>query len=74
MWLCPIFGVKLVETYSSMIRITSLRLLFAISAQLGLILHPMDVDTALLHADITEEIYNDLLQNSESIIRVKLIN
>ena len=45
------------ETYSPVIRLTSLRLLLAISAQLGLIIHQMDVDTAFLHADITEEIY-----------------
>ena len=52
-----IFGVDFDETYSPVIRLTSLRLLFAISAQLGLIIHQMDVDTAFLHADITEEIY-----------------
>jgi len=43
--------------YSPGIRFTSLRLLFSISAQLGLIIYQMDVDTAFLHADIKEEIY-----------------
>jgi len=52
-----IFGVDFDETYSPVIRLTSLRLLFAIAAQLGLIIHQMDVDTAFLHADIQEEIY-----------------
>jgi len=52
-----IFGVDFDETYSPVIRLTSLRLLFAISAQLGLMIHQMDVDTAFLHADIQEEIY-----------------
>jgi len=52
-----IFGVDYDETYSPVIRLTSLRLLFAISAQLGLRIHQMDVNTAFLHADIQEEIY-----------------
>jgi len=52
-----IIGVDFDETYSPVISLTSLRLLFAISAQLGLIIHQMDVDTAFLLADITEGIY-----------------
>jgi len=52
-----IFGVDFDETYSPVIRLNSLILLIAISALLGLIIHQLDVDTAFLHADITEEIY-----------------
>ena len=52
-----IFGIDFDKTYSPVIRFTSLRLLFAISAQLGLMIHQMDVNTAFLHADINEEIY-----------------
>jgi len=40
-----IFGVEFAATYSPVIILTSLRLLFAISAQLGLIVHQMNVDT-----------------------------
>jgi len=35
----------------------SVRLHFAISAQLGLIIHQMDVDSTFIYADIQEEIY-----------------
>jgi len=52
-----VFGIDFDETYSPVIRLTSMRLLFAISAQLGLKIHQMDVNTAFLHADISEEIY-----------------
>jgi len=50
-----IFGVDFEVTYSPVIKLTSLRPRFAISAQLGLIIHQMDVDTAFPHTDI--EIY-----------------
>jgi hypothetical protein len=40
-----LFGVDFDETYSPVVRLTSLRILFAISAQLGLMMHQMDVDT-----------------------------
>jgi len=52
-----VFGIDFDENYSSVIRLTSMRLLFAISAQLGLKIHQMDVNTAFLHADIQEDIY-----------------
>jgi len=52
-----IFGVDFDETYRPVIWLTSLRLLFAIAVQLGLMIHQMDVDPAFLHADIQAEIY-----------------
>ena len=52
-----IFGVDFDETYSPVARLTSLRILFAISAQLRLRIHQMDVDTAFLNAEVSEEIY-----------------
>ena len=52
-----VFGVDFDETYSPIARLTSLRILFAIAAQLKLRIHQMDVDTAFLNANITEEIY-----------------
>ena len=52
-----IFGIDFDETYSPVARLTSLRILFAISAQLRLRIHQMDVDTAFLNAPVTEEIY-----------------
>ena len=52
-----IYGIDFDETFSPVSRLTSLRLLFALSAQLGLDVHHMDVDTAFLNADLKEEIY-----------------
>jgi hypothetical protein len=52
-----IFGVDFDETFSPVARLTSLRIVFAISAQLGLRIHPMDVDTTFLNATVTEEIF-----------------
>ena len=52
-----ILGVDFDETYSPVSRLTSLRILFAISAQLRLRIHQMDVDTAFLNAEVSEEIY-----------------
>ena len=57
MWLCPIFGIDFDETYSPVARLTSIRILLAISAQLNLRIHQMDVDTAFLNAEVKEEIY-----------------
>jgi len=52
-----IFGVDFDETYSPVARLTSLRIVFAIAAQLRLRVHQMDVETAFLNASVTEEIY-----------------
>lgn len=52
-----IFGIDFDETYSPVARLTCLRILFAIAAQLRLRIHQMDVDTAFLDAEVTEEIY-----------------
>ena len=40
-----------------MARLTSIRILLVISAQLNLPIHQMDVDTAFLNAEVKEEIY-----------------
>jgi len=52
-----VYGVDLDETYSPVARLTSLRIIFAIAAQLRLSVHQMGVETAFLNADVTEEIY-----------------
>jgi len=51
------FGVVFDETYTPVARLTSLRIVIAISAPLQLRIHQMDVDTAFLNAPVTEEIY-----------------
>jgi len=52
-----VYGVDFDETYSPVVRLTSLRIVFAIAAQLRLRIHQMDVETAFVNVDVTEEIY-----------------
>ena len=55
-WSCFVF-----DTFSSVIRITSIRLLIAIVAIFYLKIHQMDVKTAFLNGDLEEEIYMNQL-------------
>ena len=52
-----VFGVDYTDTYSPVAKFVSIRIFLAISVQLGLIIHTMDVDTAFLNADIDEDIW-----------------
>ncbi len=45
------------ETYSGVVKPTSYRILFALSAIFGWISHQIDVKTAFLNADLEKEIY-----------------
>ena len=47
------------DTFSSVTRITSIRLLIAIATIFDLKIHQMDVITAFLNGDLEEEIYMD---------------
>ena len=51
-----IFGIDYTDTYIPVAKFVSIRNFLAISVQLGLIAHAMDVDTAFLNADIDEDI------------------
>ena len=50
------------DTFSPVIRITSIRLLIAIAAIHDLKIHQMDVKTSFLNGDLEEEIYMDQLE------------
>ena len=50
-------GLDYFDTYSPVIRITSIRMLIAIAALYNLEIHQMDVKTAFLNGDLDEEIY-----------------
>jgi Reverse transcriptase (RNA-dependent DNA polymerase) len=52
-----IFGIDYTDTYSPVAKFVSICIFHAISVQLGLIFHVMNVDTAFLNADIDEDIY-----------------
>lgn len=50
-------GVDYTETFSPVVRHTTLRLLFALSVKLGLEVNHLDVKTAFLNGDLEETIY-----------------
>jgi Reverse transcriptase (RNA-dependent DNA polymerase) len=52
-----VFGEDYDQTYNPVAKFTSIRTVLAISAQLGLTLRQMDVDTAFLNAPIKEDIW-----------------
>ena len=52
-----VFGEDYFQTYSPVAKFTSIRTVLALSAQLGLKVRQMDVDTAFLNADISENIW-----------------
>ena len=52
-----IFGVDYSETFAPVARLDTIRLLLAISAQLGWKVHQMDVKSAFLNGILQEEIY-----------------
>ena len=52
-----VFGIDYTDTYSLVAKFVSIRILLAISVQLGLIIHTMDVDTAFLNATLEEDIW-----------------
>ena len=45
------------DTYSPVAKVVSIHIILALSVQLGLIIHTMDVDTAFLNASLDENIW-----------------
>ena len=52
-------GVDYEETFSSVVRFASIRLILAIVANLNLELYQMDIKIAFLNRELDEEIYMD---------------
>nr|GEZ15199.1 zinc finger, CCHC-type [Tanacetum cinerariifolium] len=50
-------GIDFFDTYAPVARITTIRLLLALTAIHDLVVHQMDVKTAFLNGDLDEEIY-----------------
>jgi hypothetical protein len=52
-------GEDFFDTYSPVARLTTIRVLLALAASHGLLVHQMDVKTAFLNGELDEEIYMD---------------
>jgi Reverse transcriptase (RNA-dependent DNA polymerase) len=52
-----IFSVDCTDTYSPVAKFVSTRIILELCVQLGLIIHTMDVATALLNAELDEDIW-----------------
>jgi hypothetical protein len=50
-------GEDFFNTYSPVTRLTTIRVLVALAASQGLLIHQMDVKTAFLNGELDEEIY-----------------
>jgi hypothetical protein len=50
-------GEDFFDTYSSVARLTTIRVLLSLAASHGLLVHQMDVKTTFLNGELDEEIY-----------------
>ena len=50
-------GVDYNKTFAPVVRYSNIRLLLTIAAHRGLLVHQLDVDTAILYGELKEDIY-----------------
>ncbi|RVW28531.1 Retrovirus-related Pol polyprotein from transposon TNT 1-94 [Vitis vinifera] len=55
-------GIDYFDTYASVARTTSIRILFALASIHNLFVHQMDVKTTFLNGDLNEEVYMEQLE------------
>lgn len=51
------YGIDFFETFSSIVRYSSVRLIISLAVEHNLFLHQMDVSTAYLNSELSEEVY-----------------
>jgi len=61
-------GMDFLDTFAPVARGSTIRLMMALSAELGLTVHQMDVVTAFLNGEVEEEIYLDLPDQLENTL------
>ena len=54
---CQEYGIDYYETFAPVVKVQTLRTIFALSAQQNLIVHQVDINTAFLNGDLEEEIF-----------------
>ena len=54
---CQEYGIDYYETFAPVVKVQTLRTIFALSAQQDLVVHQVDINTAFLNGDLEEEIF-----------------
>ena len=51
------YGINYADTFSSVVRYETIKMVIALGAEYGFHLHQIDVSTAYLNSELTDEVY-----------------